>query len=291
MGCSPADEAGPTRLGLDLGKRPRSPHTETMSAQGNELEIVPGPVAGAVTLLLNRPTKKNALSRDLVLTLGDALERLAQDDEIRVLVLRGRGGAFCSGADLRTIVDAEHDEIEGRIDEFHRLIRGVVTAPQPVIAVVDGPAVGFGADLALCCDMRVFTEAGYLEEGFIKVGLMPDGGGTYFMPHFVGPRAFEYLALGTRLSAPHCEELGIANRVVAPAELEPLVDRWAASLCAAAPLALGRIKQALRREDLRRLDETLAVEKSGQTGLVRSGDFQEGVRAFLERRPAQFRGK
>lgn len=256
-----------------------------------ELEVTLGPIAGAVTCALNRPKRKNALTRSLVQELGAALEAAARDPSVRAVILRGRGGAFCSGADLNTILETPSSDFPERIDEFHRLITTIVHAPQPVLAVVDGPAVGFGADLALSCDVRVFTTQGYLEEGFVKIGLMPDGAGTYFLPKFLGGRAFEYLALGSRLDAQQCAEHGIANCVLEPEELDATVQHWADTLCAAAPLALRHIKHAARAEDRARLLPTLAQEKAGQIELLQSADFREGVQAFLDKRRPQFIGR
>src|SRR5688572_27691619 len=122
-----------------------------------------------VTLTLNRPSTRNALNHELVLAIGTALKEIAADREIRAVVLTGAGGAFCSGADLRSAI-SEREEIgmPERIDYFHAMIRGIVSAPQPVIAAVDGGAVGFGADLALACDLRLFSSRGYLQEKFVK---------------------------------------------------------------------------------------------------------------------------
>lgn len=262
----------------------------TSEAVAAELLIEKGPLTGVVSLILNRPSRKNALTRSLVTTLGDALHSLSQDSSVRVIVLRGAGGAFCSGADLSTIVNAKDEDLEQRISEFHRLVTLITGAPQPVIALVDGPAVGFGADLALCCDMRLFSAEGYLEEGFVKIGLMPDGGGTYFMPRFAGARAFEYLSMGTRLPASQCAHLGIANAVVEHSELEARMELWTSTLAQAAPLAVKQIKQAVRKTERALLHDALANEMLGQTMLLRSDDFQEGVRAFLEKRPPQFSG-
>jgi len=256
-----------------------------------ELRVQAGPTPGAVTLTLDRPHRKNALTPGLVQRLGRALDDLIVDSNVRVFILRGAGGAFCSGADLNTITKAQGDEVGERIDEFHHLIRTIVYAPQPVIAVVDGPAVGFGADLALSCDLRVFSSNGYLEEGFVKVGLMPDGGGTYFMPRFAGARAFEYLALGTRLPAAHCAELGIANWVIPDDQLDAFVQECSGELCRAAPLAMRNIKAAVRAHDRAQLGSVLASEKAGQSQLLASEDFQEGVRAFLEKRAPHFSGR
>lgn len=259
---------------------------------------------GVVVLSLNRPQRKNALDRELVLALGGALAEFgssatntgspgANDSagNIKVIVLSGEGGAFCSGADLTSISGASSDEIKERIDEFHLMIRGIVGAIVPVVAAIEGPAVGFGADLALACDMRIMSESGYLEEGFAKIGLMPDGGGTLWLEKFVGPRAFEFLALGTRLSAEDCLRWGIANALVPAGQALSRALVQAEQLAQAAPLALRAIKQSLRAGENERLESTLMREKAGQAALIGSQDFQEGVSAFLGKRPPQFRGK
>jgi len=264
--------------------------SENIESKVSSLRIT-HPEPGIVSLALNRPTKKNALDRDLVLALGEALRQVAADPSVRVVLLTGVSGSFCSGADLSTIRNASPEELDSRIDEFHRMITGIVDAPQPVIAAVSGPAVGFGADLALACDMRLFSQSAYLEEGFIKVGLMPDGGGTGWMPKMVGPRAFEMLALGTRLSASDCQGFGIANSVHPETELITASYEVAQRLAQSAPLALRNIKRALRAGDRDGLSATLEREKRGQTELLGSSDFEEGVRAFLEKREAQFTGK
>ena len=242
-------------------------------------------------LVLNRPERKNALDRALVQALGLALRETGRDPEVRVIVLSGAGGAFCSGADLRSMTGKESSELEPRLDEFHELIRAIVGAPQPVIAQIEGPAVGFGADLALACDLRLFADTGYLEEGFVKIGLMPDGGGTMWLARQIGyVRAFEMLTLGTRLSAEDCLRLNIANSVVTAANLPTTIRTLAQRLADAAPLAVVRIKRALRQADEALLEQTLALEKEGQLALLKSRDFQEGVAAFLEKRAPQFRG-
>lgn len=248
---------------------------------------------GAVRhLILNRPERKNALNRELVGQLGNALRVAASDDSVRVVVLRGAGGAFCSGADLRTMQVDDPSELEVRLDEFHAMIRAVVSLPQPVIAAVDGPAVGFGADLALACDLRWFSESSYIEESFVKIGLMPDGGGTFWLQRLIGAgRAFECLTLGSRLSAEECAQLGIANHVIAGDGLLEAVRSAAKRLALAAPLAIARIKNSLTASSRTELEAALAREKEGQLALLRSADFSEGVTAFLEKRAARFQGR
>jgi enoyl-CoA hydratase/carnithine racemase len=245
---------------------------------------------GVTTLSLHRPERRNALDRNLVLNLGGALSALGQDPSVRVLILRGSGEAFCAGADLSSIENPAADELGARIDEFHALIRGIVSTDKPVIALVDGPAVGFGADLALACDLRVFSDRAYLEEGFVKIGLMPDGGGTHWLRRFCGPLAFEFLALGKRLSAVDCARFGIANQVVAAAELLHVGETMAEALMASAPLALAKIKRSLRQGEHEELEAALNREKSGQSLLIQSEDFREGEAAFRNKRSPLFRG-
>lgn len=243
------------------------------------------------TLKLKRPERRNALTRELVLELGAVIQTLGQHEELRAIILTGQGGAFCSGADLTTITESKPQELPARIEEFHVLIRGVVEARQPVIAAIDGPAVGFGADLALSCDFRVMTESAYLQESFIHIGLMPDGGGTYWAQRYLGARAFEVLALGERIDAKQCERLGLANVVTRQGEAENTAQALAGRLARTAPLSLARIKAALRAQMRSELDAALDREKKGQAELLQSQDFQEGIQAFLEKRAPHFLGK
>jgi enoyl-CoA hydratase/carnithine racemase len=249
---------------------------------------------GAVAILtLNRPGTRNALNRELVVALGETLGAVAADKEIRAVVLTGSGGSFCSGADLRSaMTEVGGGDMGERIDEFHAMIRAIVGAPKPFVAAVDGGAVGFGADLALACDLRVLSNEGYIQEKFVKIGLMPDGGGTFWMPRLVGlGRALEFLLLGTKIDAPLAAELGLANRVVAPAELAATARSLAAELAKGPPLALSEIKQAVQVAARGGIEDALAREKAGQVRLLGSQDLMEGVLAWAQRREPSFRGE
>ena len=246
-----------------------------------------GPVT---TLVMNRPKTRNALDPELLSALAAGLAEAAADPNARAVVLTGAGDAFCSGADLKGVLADTSRDLGPRIEPFHALIRAIVHAPKPFIAALRGPAVGFGADLALACDLRVLARDAYLQEKFVAIGLMPDGGGSFWLPRLVGVgRALEYLMLGTRIDAQRALELGIANRVVDDELAE--ARALAATLAAAPPLALAAIKSAVRESAVGGIEGALQREKLGQTALLASGDFREGVAAWSEKREPHFTGK
>jgi enoyl-CoA hydratase/carnithine racemase len=249
---------------------------------------------GTVRLIrLQRPSAKNALTLEVIDQLQAALTDAASSKSVRALVLSGTPGAFCSGADLRWLVrEIESPEgAERTMERFQALTLGIVRHPKPVVAAVTGPAVGFGADLALACDFRVLAESAYLQEKFVTIGLMPDGGGSYFLTRLLGVgRAMEMLMLGSRIDAAQAVSLGLASSMTADTDTEPAALALAATLAQGPPLALARIKQAVHG-DVEELKAALARERDGQLALLQSADGKEGVRAFLERRSPTFRGE
>ena len=248
-----------------------------------------GPVA---TLIMNRPQTKNALDPELLAALAAGLAQVAADSSVRAVVLTGMGDAFCSGADLKgALGDLDQGaDLGPRIAQFHALIRSIVHAPKPFIAALRGPAVGFGADLALACDLRVLAPNAYIQEKFVAIGLMPDGGGSFWLPRLVGiGRALEYLLLGTRIDAPLALSLGLANRVAEDERAE--ARSLASTLAAGPPLALAAIKSAVRDSASGGIEAALEREKQGQTALLGSLDFREGVAAWGAKRNPSFVGK
>ncbi len=246
------------------------------------------------TLTLNRPERKNALNKALVAALGEGITELALDEEVRCIVLTGAGGSFCSGADLKAAMSSPNalDEVEDALAAYHAIIRAIVGAPKPVVARVDGPAVGFGCDLALACDIRVLSDRAYLQEKFVHIGLMPDGGGTLWLTRMIGVgRALELLLTGDRIDAARALELGLCNHVVPAAELTAHTEQLATRLAKGPPLAQAAIKKAVRAALSTGIEQTLEIEREGQLRCLRSQDFMEGVAAWMQKREPDFKGR
>jgi enoyl-CoA hydratase/carnithine racemase len=250
---------------------------------------------GAVAwLTLNRPKSLNALTEELLSQLAAAVNAAANQQAARAVVLRGSGGNFCSGLDLKAAVpkDITLSSAEQSLGKFQGVIEAIVAAPKPFIACIEGAAVGFGADLALACDLRVFGKGAYLQEKFVDIGLMPDGGATYFLPRLVGlGRALELLLLGRRIDAPTAHEYGLATRVAEGNDAAETCQQLGEALSHKAPLALAAIKQATRTGVQSPLEDALQREKQGQARLLMTSDFKEGVLAWSEGRDPAFRGR
>ncbi len=253
--------------------------------------------AGAVaTLVLNRPDRLNALNVELGRALADSLRALAEDPEIRAVVLTGAGRAFCSGGDLTLLRDARlrnaGRELEGLLRAGKEIVLALATMPKPVLAVVNGPAAGAGMNLALACDLRIASELATFGQNFAKVGLVPDFGGTYLLPRLAGAsRAAELFYTGEMISAAEAERLGLVNKVVPADRLAEEAHGMAARLAEAPPLSVRAIKQVLFDQDRAALERALDWENEKQVQCFLSEDCAEGLDAFFAKRKPRFRGR
>ena len=270
-------------------------NTEQSQSPASELVIS---THGAVRILsMNRPQTKNGLTLELLSALVEALQAAKSDENIRAVMLTGRGEAFSSGLDFKAAMhlvqsgDSDFvEQTERRMrDYFHAAVRALIALPKPVIAFLDGVAAGFGCDLALACDLRIGTRRARVGEIFIKRGLMPDGGGTYTLPRLVGlGRAFDLMLTGDIVEAEEAQRIGLLSRIV-EGEAEALA--FAERIAAGPPLVMAEIKQAVYAGLGQSLDAALENEVRGQLKLLRSQDFMEGVSALFMKRPPQFTGQ
>ncbi len=243
---------------------------------------------------INRPEARNALTRGVITGVRDAFDAAASDEMVRCVILTGAGGHFCAGADLRKnmMEDPELlDHLDAYMDEYHALIRAIVRCPKPSLAMLDGCAVGFGADLALACDLRVATPAAYIQEKFVKIGLMPDGGGTFWLPRLVGTaRALRWMLLAERIEGTELEGLGLVMKLAPPGELRDAALAVTRELEKGPPLAFAHIKRAVYGS-WGDLEDALRREREGQLSLLRSQDGMEGILAWAQKREPAFEGK
>ena len=256
-------------------------------------EVVVEKVERTLVVTLNRPEARNSLTRSVLQALTAALDSASADPTVRCVVLTGAGGHFCAGADLRRTFAEDPelmDHLEDYMDVFHALIRAIVRCPRPTIAQMDGAAVGFGADMALACDLRMASTSAYLQEKFVNIGLMPDGGGTFWLPRLIGTaRAMKAMLLSEKLDAKTLDELGLLVGVVSPEELKPATMALAKRIEAGPPLAYAALKSAVYA-NLGDLEAALAREREGQLRLLRSSDCIEGIMAWSQKRPPAFTG-
>jgi len=251
---------------------------------------------GELRVTLNRPDLMNAWDKQFGEELLAALQQAASDDAVRAVTLTGAGRAFSSGADLRAGFDTTAEgkpDVQKRLHEiYHPIIVTIRRMPKPVLAAVNGPAVGIGCSLALAADLIVARESAYFLLAFINIGLVPDGGSSLLVPERVGiARATEMAMLGERIGAKQALEWGLINRVVADDEFESTVDELAAKLAGGPTAAYAGVKRQLNEWLFARMDAQLELEASIQQQAAASGDFLEGVQAFLEKRPAAFEGR
>jgi len=244
---------------------------------------------------LSRPETMNAWNRQLGTELLDAVRAVARDDSVHAVLITGAGRGFSSGADLKAGFDPTpegHPDVRTVLREiYHPIIAEIRRMPKPVVAAVNGGAVGIGCSLALCCDLILAAESAYFLLAFVNIGLVPDGGSSLFVPARVGhARAAELAMLGERLPAPRALEWGLVNRVVADAELAAEAEALLRRLAVGPTSSYAGIKRQLNAWIYPGMDDQLELEAEIQQEQAASVDFAEGVSAFVERRPPRFSG-
>jgi len=243
-------------------------------------------------ITLNRPERLNALTVEMAEALSAALDAAAADESCRALLITGAGRAFCAGQDLTAIVGIAPAEIGHLLDHYNPLIGKLRALPMPVVCAVNGVAAGAGANFALACDIVLAGQGASFVQAFARIGLIPDCGGTWFLPRLVGmARARALAMLAEPLPAATAAQWGLIWQVVADDRLMAEGHKLAARLAAGATLGLGLTKRALDAAEANDLEHQLELERDLQEEAGASPDHAEGVRAFLEKRPPVFTGR
>ncbi|MGE0621049.1 MAG: enoyl-CoA hydratase/isomerase family protein [Pseudomonadales bacterium] len=250
-------------------------------------------------ITLNRPEAMNAITGQMLGELNEAFKAADDDPDVRVVVLTGAGRAFCAGLDLKQAAAGEGIGGAGlaTAGARHYSTREICTVTlqrmdKPVIAAINGAAAGYGLDLALGCDMRLMSDAAVLMPGFARMGVVPESGGTWYLPRLLGwAKACEVSMLGDPLSAQAAADYGLVNRAVPAAELAAVTDTWAEKIAANAPLAISEMKRLFRHGQTQDFESHSHHVLMSVLNLFRSEDFREGVQSFVEKRPPEFNGR
>jgi 2-(1,2-epoxy-1,2-dihydrophenyl)acetyl-CoA isomerase len=242
---------------------------------------------------LNRPDKFNSFNREMALALQLELDKCAQDDNIRVIYLTGEGKAFCAGQDLAEAVDPDGPELRSIVHEhYNPIIERLRAIEKPIVAAVNGVAAGAGANIALACDIVVAKESTSFIQAFSKIGLIPDSGGTFFLPRLIGfQKASAIMMLGDKISAAEADKMGMIYKYFADDIFEAESKKIAENLAKMPTKALGYTKLALNQSAANTLSKQLQVEEDYQDFSGKTEDFNEGIAAFLDKRQPVFKGK
>jgi 2-(1,2-epoxy-1,2-dihydrophenyl)acetyl-CoA isomerase len=246
-------------------------------------------------VVLDRPGKLNAFAGEMRDQIGDAVEQLGADPAVRAIVIAGEGRGFCAGADIdylnELVVEGNARDFQRLLEAGERVVQEIRAAEKPVIAAVNGPAAGGGANLALACDLRIMADTASIGQTFVRIGLHPDWGGTFLLPRLVGlSRALELMWSGRMVGAEEALAIGLVNRVVPADTVREEAIAWARQLGAGPPLAVARIKRALQESLDRDLETMLAIELEHQLACFESQDVKRGLFAFSGKDTPRFEG-
>ncbi|MDQ6694065.1 MAG: enoyl-CoA hydratase-related protein [Chloroflexota bacterium] len=248
---------------------------------------------GVLTITLNRPDVLNAFNTQMTTDIGDALKKAERDSSVRCIVLTGAGRAFSSGEDLKARQAEGTSDFGSTLRErYNPIISRMCNMDKPVLGSINGVAAGAGCSLALACDMRIASEKARFIEVFVRVGLVPDSGSSFFLPRLVGlAKAYEMAFLGDEVGAEEALGIGLVNRVVPPDQLQAATQELAQRLAQGPTKAIGLAKRAINRALSMDLEQLLSYEVHAQEIAGASDDHREGIAAFTEKRAPNFTGK
>lgn len=257
------------------------------------MEIIVSITNGVCELRMNRPEVFNSFNKSMALALQKALDDCVDNDEVRAIVITGEGKAFCAGQDLAEATDPNGPELQSIVREhYNPIIKKIREIEKPVIGAVNGVAAGAGANIALACDVTFAKESASFIQAFSKIGLIPDSGGTFFLPRIIGmQKALALMFTGDKVGAKEAESMNMIYKSVEDDQFEETVNAFAAKLAKMPTKGLGLTKKAVNASWSNDLNAQLDVEEKLQTEAGSSHDFNEGVASFLEKRKPVFSGK
>lgn len=244
-------------------------------------------------ITLNRPSVFNSFNQAMAYELQDTLKAAAANDEVRLILLTGEGKAFCAGQDLAEATDPNGPSMKDIVSKhYNPIIELIRTIEKPIVAAVNGVAAGAGANIALACDITIAKKSASFIQAFSKIGLIPDSGGTFFLPRIIGmQKSLALMMTGDKVTAEQADQMNLIYKAVDDEQFDSFVADFAKNLATMPTRALGLTKKAVNASFTNSLEEQLALEGLLQTEAGQTEDFKEGVQAFLEKRKPEFKGR